>query len=159
MTVPPSVTDLKNSTHGPWSINFTWQPPDTKCVITRYFISYDGAAMWGDNSSDAGSDNIRVTDDNNEVTYTLIGLMPYSNYSVQVLAESSEGNGTSKTLEGLTTLEDGEFISHSLSRDFNQYKLDERRTQICVNELHTIRNINRAQSQMLQVLDQYMNLQ
>ena len=64
--------------------------------------------MW-DDTSNVGSDKILVTDDNDTVTYILTGLIPHSNYSVQVWAETSAGNGTQTTpIEKLITLEDGQ---------------------------------------------------
>ena len=62
--------------------------------------------MRGDNSTDADTNVFRG--DNDTVTYNLTGLVPYSNYLVQVWAETSAGNGSEGLpLQGLQTLEDG----------------------------------------------------
>ena len=98
----PGLTHVSSDAR---SISLQWQRPATLCDITSYYISYDGAAMWGDNNPDSGT--VAVVSDNDTVTYDLTGLVPYSNYSVQVWAETSAGNGTLATLDGLTTQEDG----------------------------------------------------
>ena len=96
---------LRNTSLETRSITLQWQRPATLCDIASYFISYNGAVLWGNNSSDAGT--IPVVSDNNTVTYVLNGLVPYSNYSVQVWAENLAGNGTYVSLGGLKTQEDG----------------------------------------------------
>ena len=108
VTAPPGVINLTNTSTDARSISLQWQRPATNCPITGYFISYDGATMWGDNSPDAGSDKILVTDDNGTVTYTLTSLVPYSNYNVQVWGENLAGSGTNATLADIKTEEAGE---------------------------------------------------
>ena len=67
--------------------------------------------MWGDNSPDADTKAFASGDET--VIYNLSDLVPYSNYTIVVWAETSAGNGTKATLDELTTLEDGE---HTLIR-------------------------------------------
>ena len=105
LPAPPEVRDLTFISSAAESITLQWERPDTLCAITSYYISYDGVAMWGDNSPDSGT--VPVVSDNDTVTYDLIGLVPHSNYSVQVWAETSAGSGTVATLDGLITQEDG----------------------------------------------------
>lgn len=109
LSVPPAVKNLTNTASDAQWISLQWQRPGTLCDITSYFICYDGAAMWGDNNTQAGCQNMTVINDTNPVTYDLTGLVPYSSYSVKVWAETSAGNGTiAPPLDGLTTLEDCE---------------------------------------------------
>ena len=68
--------------------------------------------MWGDNSPDAGSNYAMVTEDTGIVTYDITGLVPFSNYSVQVWAETSAGEGGQDYLNMLLTDEDGEYFRY-----------------------------------------------
>ena len=121
MTAPPEVINLANTSTDTRYITLQWQRPATNCNITGYCISYDGAAMWGDNSPDVGSNYTTVTEDTYRFTYNLTGLVPYSNYSVQVWAETSAGEGVQDYLNMLLTDEDGEYFRFNFFRKHYSY--------------------------------------
>ena len=94
------------------SITLSWRRPTTPCVIKRYYVSYDGAAKWGNRDRDQDIRKIEVENDEDLMTYLIDDLQPYSTYTLAVLAETSAGNGTQwATVADQSTLEDGNYFT------------------------------------------------
>ena len=64
------------------SFTMSWQRPSTSCVVTAYYIYYDGAAKWGNGDTDIGAREFTVEDDQDIVIYLLDNLQPYSTYTL-----------------------------------------------------------------------------
>ena len=71
-----------------------WEPPSSPGgVITTYMVTYDDTTV----------DNI-----SNDTTYTITGLEAYTNYSITVIACTSNGCGNESDIVIGTTEEEGE---------------------------------------------------
>jgi len=71
-----------------------WEPPSMPGgVITTYMVTYD---------------NITMDISSNDTIYTITGLSPYTNYSITVLACTSNGCGNNSDVTIGTTAEEGE---------------------------------------------------
>lgn len=103
----PSVIGLTHQPPMARSVTLSWQRPDTRCIVTSYYISYSGTPMWGHHQPHEGSVQLILMKDNYIVTYELKKLLPYSNYSIQVLAENETANGTQVYIHGVRTVEAG----------------------------------------------------
>ena len=70
-----------------------WEPPSSpEGIITLYMVTYDG--MTVDTSS-------------NDTNYTITGLEPYANYSITIVACTSNGCGNQTDVVIGTTAEEG----------------------------------------------------
>ena len=96
------VVGLNHSQATAQSISLTWERPETKCNITHYRITYSGAPMWGHDQPHEGNTQLPVGRGYKYVTYMLPDLRPYSNYSIQVLATTTEADGKMATLHAAT---------------------------------------------------------
>ena len=71
-----------------------WEPPSSPGgIITAYMVNYD---------------NMTVDITNNDTNYTITGLDPYTNYSITVIACTSNGCGNESNVVIGTTAEEGE---------------------------------------------------
>ena len=71
-----------------------WDPPSSPGgIITTYMVNYD---------------DITVDTSNNDTTYTITGLEAYTNYSITVIACTSNGCGNESDAVIGTTAEEGE---------------------------------------------------
>ena len=103
-TVPPAVSFSSGEALDSEQIKLTWNKPDTKCGIDRYFISYTGKVLW-DNDRLEEEKSTEAANETTEITVG--GLTPYTEYSFCIVAQNSEGNGTESTCTDVTTLEGG----------------------------------------------------
>ena len=70
-----------------------WEPPSSpEGIITTYMVTYN---------------DITVDTSNNDTNYTITGLDPYTNYSITVLACTSNGCGDQSDVVIGTTAEEG----------------------------------------------------
>ena len=104
LTEPITVRRLAYLTRKARSVTLTWERPNTRCLNTHYNISYRGAPPWG-HQPRVGSEQAPLWHDNDTLTFELKNLLPHSNYSIQVLAETEEPNGTWATLQVITSKE------------------------------------------------------
>ena len=76
------------------SLIVQWEPPSSpEGIITTYMVTYD---------------DITVHTNNNDTTYTITGLEAYTNYSITVIACTSNGCGNESDAVIGTTAEEGE---------------------------------------------------
>ena len=76
------------------SLTIQWEPPSSpEGIITTYMVTYD---------------DITVHTNNNDTTYTITGLVAYTNYSITVIACTSNGCGNKSDVVIGTTAEEGE---------------------------------------------------
>ena len=70
-----------------------WEPPSSpEGIITTYMVTYN---------------DVTVDTNNNDTNYTITGLDPYTNYSITVLACTSNGCGDQSDVVIGTTTEEG----------------------------------------------------
>ena len=70
-----------------------WKPPSSpEGIITTYMVTYNDTT---------------VDTSNNDTNYTITGLDPYTNYSITVLACTSNGCGDQSDVVIATTAEEG----------------------------------------------------
>lgn len=70
-----------------------WEPPSSpEGIITTYMVTYNDTT---------------VDTSNNDTNYTITGLDPYTNYSISVLACTSNGCGDQSDVVIGTTAEEG----------------------------------------------------
>ncbi|XP_047741694.1 phosphatidylinositol phosphatase PTPRQ [Hyalella azteca] len=87
--VPPEVTDLIDTNVTSTSIALSWSTPDTECDITGYNVSYYGKLLWGNGSWVNGSCSVNSS----EESYVITDLIPYTEYTITVVASTAEGPG------------------------------------------------------------------
>ncbi|XP_018017298.1 phosphatidylinositol phosphatase PTPRQ [Hyalella azteca] len=95
--VPPEVTDLIDTNVTSTSIALSWSTPDTECDITGYNVSYYGKLLWGNGSWVNGSCSVNSS----EESYVITDLIPYTEYTITVVASTAVGPG--KPSEPLVT--------------------------------------------------------
>lgn len=95
-----SPNEVEAIPQGPNSIHLSWGPPDfirQNGPITGYDVMYSGGDI---------SDITHV----NTTVYILVGLQPYTTYSIRVAAKTSQGRGPFSTAIEQATLEAGETV-------------------------------------------------
>ena len=93
------VTDSNSS-----SLTFSWDPPtDADGLILEYRVTDHNSVV--------------NTVDGRQTSFTLNGLLPYREYSVEVTARNAMGYGNASTISG-RTLQEGEYTDFSLFLGF-----------------------------------------
>ena len=91
-TIPLNVTIFTDSMLR--TLIVQWEPPSSPGgIITTYMVAYNG---------------VMVDTSNNNTNFTVTGLDPYTNYSITVIACTSNGCGNKSDVVIGTTEEEGE---------------------------------------------------
>ena len=85
------------------SVRLTWQPPaQPNGDILSYSVDYSGPAEFG------GASEIRPISDISNTMVDILGLVPYTEYSVVVFAFTDKGRGSASDQLTVLTDQDGE---------------------------------------------------
>ena len=98
------LTEFRGVSNNSKSITFTWKPPQNTSgmiIVTNYTFQ---CSIPGNGVTH------NLTINNSQTTITLSGLLPYTNYSCNITAHTSGGEGSAATTS-VTTLQDGEYSS------------------------------------------------
>ena len=93
-TVPLNVTVTTDTMLR--TLILEWESPSSPgSIITTYMVTYN---------------DTKVDTSNNDTNYTITGLDPYTNYSITVLACTSNGCGDQSDVVIGTTAEEGTYV-------------------------------------------------
>ncbi len=101
-TEPDSVGSIMVTSAAATEVNITWVPPNSRCPVEGYYIEYELTNL----------DMCQTVDNPTRISYgfvdgtsaTIKGLVPFSMYSVFIVATNQAGNGT----EAEASVETGE---------------------------------------------------
>ena len=112
------VQDLSVYNKSATELSVNWTKPETNCILT-YEVSYNGTAKWGDGQQDNnGTDGIST----GNTSIILTDLMPYSDYTVCVVTNSTNGLLSSESCSQSSTLQGSKY--RSFVRSYNPKSTD-----------------------------------
>ena len=100
VSVPEQPANLQGAAVSPSEIRLTWDPPpDSGQSVLRYHIYYNDSHLH---------QNVKVTTERRQTTYTMSDLMANTVYHIRVAAESERGEGSATPTVQVKTDEYGE---------------------------------------------------
>jgi len=93
------------------NMTIEWEPNPTRCPIT-YLVRYEGTAKWGELQEDPGMSTY-ISD----TEIILQDIIPYSDYSIYMTANTSTVFVNEKVHTNQSTLEDGKQLELNKRKD------------------------------------------
>ena len=101
LAVPEQPANLQGAPVSPNEIRLTWDPPpDSGQSVLRYHVYYNDSHL---------RQNVKVTTDRPQTTYTMSDLTANTVYHIRVAAESERGEGSPTPTVQVKTDEYGEY--------------------------------------------------
>ena len=98
----PPVRDLTGTAESSTVITLKWTAPDSLCNVDGYVIKYFGHVLW----SDEIVEDSYLPASGDVTVFTVVDLIPWTNYTFEVLGQNGKENATDSVSTIVDTLQD-----------------------------------------------------